>query len=137
MKRYVLVIPKPTPLLNQWQRWHFRKRTRECQEWAWLVKAAMNGARLERPPPLKRCRIHVDRFSTQAPDWDNLYGGLKPVLDALVVMTKRNPHGIGLIEDDNPAVVKALTALWHPCKPNEGKSQVVIEELPLALAEEG
>jgi hypothetical protein len=74
--------------------------------------------------PLKSCDIHIERHSTQLPDWDGLYGGLKPLLDTLVVSTKRNPHGLGVITDDNPKVIKKLTA--EPVISKEEKTVVYI-----------
>ena len=77
-------------------------------------------------PPLEFCTIEVVRYSPKLPDWDGLYGGLKSFLDCLVVASKRNPHGLGFIVDDNPVVIKRLVA-W----PEIGKAglKVTITEI--------
>lgn len=118
-------IPEPTPLMNVWQRMHWTARGRLTISFSWLVKAAVGRV----GEPIGQCEVEVYRYSSGTPDWDGLYGGLKPLLDCLVVRTKRNPHGLGLIEDDCPSVIKTLTARPMPAKRKEGKTRVVIREV--------
>ena len=60
------------------------------------LNAELPGAALE------LVHIEVDRYSAGTTDWDNAYGGLKPLIDCLVVPSSRNPDGLGLFLNDNP-----------------------------------
>ena len=77
---------------------------------------------------MQRCHIEIERHSAGLPDWDGLYGGMKGLLDCLVVPSKRNPHGLGLIRDDNPNCVLSLTARPVKAPEGEGKTVVTIRE---------
>ena len=100
-------LPSPTMLLNPWQRMHWRARGRYMRNLAYEIFI------VQRPPKraLEFCQIQVWRHCLQLPDWDALYGGVKPLLDCLVVCTKRNPHGLGFIRDDSPTVIRELIVL--------------------------
>lgn len=117
-------IPVATPLLNEWQRMHFLPRGRMKLNMAWHVRAAVGAWN---KPPIQKCRIEIDRHSAGLPDWDGLYGGLKPLLD---VLTKHNnstnPHGLGIIEDDSPKIITKLVALPVKGKQRQGKTVVRI-----------
>lgn len=81
---------------------HFRAYRQLRQQWQLLVFAALKGRRPA--APLDRVFLRIDRSSQgQGLDWDNAYGGLKPLLDCLVMPTRKNPDGLGLIADDGPA----------------------------------
>lgn len=99
-------IPMRTPTLNVWQRMHWGRRKRVGEQIAWLLRAA--GVKAGQP--IKQCRIRIERVSTQAPDMDGLYGGLKPLLDALQPHGKSHPYGLGIIADDGPGCVLSLEA---------------------------
>jgi len=112
-----------TPLLNEWQRMHWRERKRCMESLAWRLAAA-------RPPasgPVQSCVILIERRTRSGPrpDWDGLYGALKPILDCLVMPTRRNPHGLGVIADDSPDVVR-----WLGVIPGRGPTSTVIDILP-------
>lgn len=101
-----LSIPEPTPTLNQWQRMHWAQRRKLCERFAWLLKL---GNPKKQGKEISHCQIVIYRMSPGArPDWDNLYGGFKPLLDCLVMPTKSHPHGLGWIVDDNPACIDQL-----------------------------
>jgi Holliday junction resolvase RusA-like endonuclease len=82
-----------------------------------------------RPPktPLARCKVLIERTSTQEPDRDNLYGGVKPLMDALQPASRRHPHGLGFIVDDGPACVAEMVVRHVPGKAK--RTIVTIEEL--------
>lgn len=107
--KYHITLKQPTLLLNRWQRMHWSARRRYTTELAWRVRAGADQG----PPatPLARCHVTVERRSVQLPDWDGLYGGLKPLLDCLVERSQRNPHGLGWIVDDAPTCILSLTAM--------------------------
>lgn len=109
MQPIEFVIPLRTPLLNVWQRMHWAQRRLTGQQIAWAIRAQVGpGPRV----PIERCTVTVERQSTRAPDADGLYGGLKPLLDALQPCSKRHPYGLGLILDDGPRCLLVLHA-WH------------------------
>lgn len=107
-----------TPLLNTYIRAHFRTRTKLCQDFAKQIAVQLT----RKPVPLQKCIVIITRLNIKQPDWDGLYGGVKPVLDALVVPTQTNPHGIGLIEDDNQQVLRRLivTSKYVPKRAMQG-----------------
>ncbi len=77
---------------------------------------------------MARCFFSLERHSAGGGlDWDNSYGGLKPLLDCLVSPSACNPDGLGLIVDDNlgnmplPPFVKQL-----PAKPGQDRTIVRI-----------
>jgi len=104
MREIFFTLPEPTILLNQWQRMHWAKRHRYMKTLAWKIRDAVKPPRV----PLQQCEIHIARYSTGTPDIDGLYGGVKGVLDCMVVCTARNPHGLGLIQDDSPEHILKL-----------------------------
>ena len=97
--RYELTIPEPTPSLNRTQRRHWTHGYKLKKRWQWLVW----GALMTQLPPqgviaLNRARVTVTRYAPYPiRDRDNLYGGCKPLIDAI----KR----CGLIVDDDAANV--------------------------------
>ncbi|WP_272962296.1 hypothetical protein [Alcanivorax jadensis] len=100
-----LTLSEPTPLLNVWQRWHWQQRRRYTQH----VRLELRSQIIPPKEPLARCHIEIKRYSIGLPDWDGLFASAKAPLDCLVVQTKQNPHGLGIIEDDNPKCVLTLT----------------------------
>lgn len=52
--------------------------------------------------PVTKSALEIERYCAGSLDWDNAYGGLKPLLDCLVAPSARNPDGLGLIQDDSP-----------------------------------
>ncbi len=94
-------IPHETPSNNilKGMHWMAYRRLRQL----WRVRVLSKGLNGSRPrQPLARAALVVDRRCSGVLDWDNAYGGLKPLLDCLVVPTPRNPDGLGLVVDDNP-----------------------------------
>ncbi len=125
MRHIKFTIPEPTPLLNVWQRMHWAKRGRVAKGFAWMVREALGPITVD---PMQKCKVTITRHSAGSPDTDGLYGGLKPLLDCFVVCTKRNPHGLGIIQDDNPDCME-LEVFAVKCKQKEGKTVVEIQEI--------
>lgn len=98
-------LPEPSILLNKWQRMNRWDRKKYHEALCWSVRAALEKEGIQRLSPFKKCKIEIDRYSPGLGDWDGVMGGLKPLFDTLVVCTKTNPLGLGLIEDDNPTVI--------------------------------
>ena len=126
MREIFFTLDDPTILLNKWQRMHWTARKRHIKEMVWKVREAV------KPPktPLQRCTITVKRYSTGLPDWDGMYGGLKALLDCLVVGTKTNPPGLGIIQDDSPEYIVKLDAVPIRVKKRfEQRTEVTIREV--------
>ena len=120
----VIDLPLRTPLTNQWMRMHFRSRMRYCR--AIAVQIAIHASR--RPAePLQRCRVVVERFSTQEPDRDGLFGSLKAVLDALQPQSRTHPYGLGFIADDSSSCITELLPKHVPGR--EKRTRITIESL--------
>lgn len=119
-------LPEATVLLNTWQRWHWRRRREYVERMAILIRASVGTIPRQ---PITRCTVHIERHSAGLPDWDGLYGGLKALLDCLVMRSTRNPHGLGIIRDDNPQVILDLKAVPVICKPGQGRTVVTITEV--------
>lgn len=49
--------------------------------------------------PIAKSALEIERYCAGSLDWDNAYGGLKPLLVCLVAPS--NPGELGLIEDDS------------------------------------
>ncbi len=125
MRHIRFEIPEPTPLLNVWQRYHWAKRGRIAKGFAWMVREALGPITVE---PMQKCKVTIERHSAGTPDYDGLVGGVKVLLDCLVVCSKRNPHGLGLIQDDNPDCMD-LEVIAVKCKRGERKTVIEIEEI--------
>lgn len=122
----IIEIDKPTPSNNIWQRMHYRGRKIETQAFCLLILEQLKGRKLK---PIEKCIITVTRYSSGKLDWDNFYGGLKPVLDCLVKCTTTNPHGLGVILDDNPDVVIELKGKQETAPQKKGKTKIEIEAI--------
>jgi len=120
----VFDIAERSPLQNEWQRMHWRRRGRVCRVWATLLFAA--HPKLPRTP-IARCAITIERFSTQAPDRDGRYGGVKPILDALQPASRTHPYGLGFIVDDSDACVIDLKV--NHIQSREKRTRITIEPL--------
>lgn len=97
---YELLLPV-TPSNNLIKEMHYQEYRSLRREWRNAVLAAL-GAKKPAAPLQCACLFVERRCSGGGLDWDNAYGGLKPLLDCLVMPTARNPDGLGLIVDDNP-----------------------------------
>lgn len=93
--RYELNIAEPTPSLNRTQRRHWTHGYRLKKHWQKLVWAArFSQLPAQGVTALSRARVTVTRYTPHPiRDRDNLYGGCKNLMDALV--------SNGLIEDDS------------------------------------
>lgn len=94
------------------------------QKMAWEVKAAVGKI----SEPIKRARVTIVRFSVGRLDQDNLYGGCKALIDCLVSPTKKNPHGLGLIHNDDPEVCE-IKVFGAKSSRRDQRTEVLIEEL--------
>lgn len=127
--RFQLSIPRETPSNNELRGMHFHAYKHLRRMWRMEVLAALGR---NRPTtPIQRAYLKVVRSCAGGGlDWDNVYGGLKPLLDCLVACTDKNPDGLGLIQDDGPKHmpfrpdVKQLSA-----KRGQGSTLIEVYEL--------
>jgi hypothetical protein len=97
---YELHLPAATPSNNAIKGMHFHAYKKLRNGWRASVLAAIEGK--VPAAPITRSALEIERYCAGSLDWDNAYGGLKPLLDCLVAPSVRNPDGLGLIEDDSP-----------------------------------
>lgn len=90
-----------TPSLNEIKGMHYFAYRKLRKAWRELVEQAVPASALGARLP--RSWLALERYSSGSLDWDNAYGGLKPLLDCLVMPTLRNPDGLGLLENDGVA----------------------------------
>lgn len=94
------------------------------------VFLALQGRRPKEP--LKRAFLRITRGSSSQLDWDNAYGGLKPLLDCLVMPSTRNPDGLGLVQDDSPSHMPLPPfVIQESAKPGADTTVVEVFELPV------
>lgn len=126
---YELQLPDPTPSNNAIKGMHFHVYKKLRNSWRANVLTALQGAMPA--APLALAALEVERYSAGGGlDWDNAYGGLKPLLDCLVSASPRNPDGLGLVTDDSPKFMPAAPLMTqHPAKRGEGKTVVRIYDI--------
>lgn len=81
MTIYRIEIPESTPSLNEWERMHWAKRRREKLRWQVYIGAKARGCHL--PKATGKRNVLIIRYGAKRLDRDNLYGGMKGVLDAI------------------------------------------------------
>lgn len=120
-----LDLPAATPSNNSVKNMHFRAYKALREQFQTLVLSELP---VDRPARVDTAFIEIDRHSAGGGlDWDNAYGGLKPLLDCLVQGSDRNPDGLGLIRDDNPAAMPLPPAMRQfPAKRGAGRTVVRI-----------
>lgn len=115
MARYSFRIPRRTPSNNEIKGMHWASYRALRKLFAQEVFVAAGRPSL---PPLQKALLVIQRGSAgRGLDWDNAYGGLKPLLDCLVVASSRNPDGLGFIENDAPACLLAAPLLLQKSVP--------------------
>lgn len=125
---YRLEIPEETPSNNVIKGMHFQAYRALRKRWQFMVVSALGGVRPR--TPIDKSAIVVVRHCAGYLDWDNALGGLKPLLDCLVQSSKRNPDGLGLIQDDNPSNMPYPPYMRQlKTKRGEGKTEVLIYRL--------
>lgn len=125
--RLTLKIPLQTPSNNEIKEMHHFVYKSLRQKWKKLLWVAAGG---RGRTPIGKSWIVIERYCAGGLDWDNVYGGLKPVLDCLVVPTKRNPDGLSFVENDNPQSMPfPPLVVQRPAPRGEGKTIIHIYEI--------
>jgi len=115
-KTISFILPRPTPSNNVLKNQHYFAYKKMREDFVDLVREVVPTPKT----PITRCEIFITRYGSTLMDWDNLYGGFKPLLDALIINL--------IIADDNPAVVTRLEAAQVKCKRSETQTRVVIHD---------
>ena len=123
------VLPFLLPSLNVRDRQHWAERHRQQVMLQQEVMVAVGGPRHYPRPPFARARVTVVRISTGQTDPDNLAASTKGLLDVLKARSERNPLGLGIIVDDNPARLELVVRQQHAPSLKEQATAVRIEEL--------
>lgn len=126
---YELRLPEATPSNNEIKGMHFHAYKKLRNEWRAAVAAALEHKLPAQPIELSA--LEIERYCAGGGlDWDNAYGGLKPLLDCLVAPSKRNPDGLGLVQDDSPKFMpEAPRLLQLPAKRGAGYTVIRIYSL--------
>ena len=127
--RYELQIPQESPSNNVIKNMHFHAYKHLRRKFRYLVLAALAGKRPE--APLEQSFLVVRRHCVGLLDWDNALGGLKPLLDCLVIATERNPDGLGLVVDDSPRSMPYPPFMEQiKAKRGKGHTEIFVYEVP-------
>lgn len=113
-------------LLNGLRKMHYKAYKKYRDQWAWKIRIAIGAGKRV---PIEKCMIVIKRYSSNMPDWDNLYGGFKPIGDCLVVCSKANPSGLGIIKNDTVKHIIDLKCI--PIKVPRSKEKTIIQILKL------
>ncbi len=122
----VIEIPLALVSLNEWSKWHYHKKKEYRESLAWEVRIAYGRVKHK---PLQWFDVKMMRYGIKLLDWANLYGSVKPLEDVLVVATKRNPSGLGIIQDDAVKYCRSLTCTQELVKQGEQKTVLTITEI--------
>jgi hypothetical protein len=126
--KYRLVLDEASPSNNALRAMHFRVYKSQRAKWRARVLTAIG----QQPgSAIALSGLVVIRRSVGHLDWDNALGGLKPLLDCLVLPSERNPDGLGVIADDNPDNMPyAPVMIQEKAKRGAGSTEVLVFELP-------
>lgn len=112
----VLMVPEVLPTLNELTRMHFSKVIRLKKRLQKLIKAELLLHHYYCREPLQKARLVITRHSKKCPDYDNMVGGAKPLIDIFTTPvlqkngTVKNKYGLGVVVDDSP---KYLTVKYE------------------------
>lgn len=126
-----------SPSNNELRKMHFAPYKRLREDFALELRSALGR---DAPPRLQRSAlIYVRRCGNDGLDWDNAYGGLKPVQDCLTAPSKSSPSGLHIIEDDDPVHMPFPPFVFQgKASPGKGNIEVfVFDLLGVEVAERG
>ncbi len=119
---YDITIPIRTMTANQLLRSHWRKRRKQQNDIAWMVRAEAI------PPavPFDKARVTIYRYTTGKMDEDGQGMIAKGILDVLQPCSKVHPLGLGFIKNDGP---DCLELLVHTIHSTAKATRIVIKKL--------
>jgi len=100
--QFEITVPVPTNSTNEWVRAHWKKYHTIKTEWYKRLHWAtiQNRGKAKFGDPIQNASLTIERRGLKLLDEDNLIGGVKPVIDALVKL--------GFLEDDTPDVIQHM-----------------------------
>lgn len=121
-KRITLVLPWPTPSLNDFSYSHWRVEQNEKKRWRMMLLGAFGARKLDLLALGKR-KLTIERRSTgKGLDFDNLVGGAKRVLTD-------NLRHFELLTDDDSAGVEFVARNAKPAPGVAAHTVVTIEDI--------
>lgn len=120
-------LARPFPLLNRTLRVHWAVRRRDRK--AMAEEIARLGVWPAGAPVMQEAIVTITRYSLQAPDTDNLYGGAKGLVDCLLVKSDLHPNGAGIVLDDSPSHMTLIVRSEVVRKRAEQRTEVTIRRL--------
>ena len=131
--KYVFVIKELFPTLNETSRLPPYRLTAIKRKWQKLIKGIMliKGYRIDKP--FETATIKIVRRSTKEPDYDNMVGGCKYLIDLFTTpRLQKNGHvknkfGLGFFIDDDPTHIKGIYK-WEKTSQKEQCTIIIIEE---------
>jgi hypothetical protein len=121
----IFTLSRPTRLLNVSIRQHWTARKK--YQAALSAEIASLVPDVTEPYPFERAVVTVTRHSIGTPDRDGFIGGLKPLIDCLLVRSARHPHGLGFIVDDDPEHLTLVANAVRCRTRGEQRTEVCIE----------
>lgn len=115
---------RPTPLLNELIRMHWRARMMLARSISAEIARLVQDVPSRQP--FERAEVTIMRYSVGIPDQDGLIGGCKLHLDALLVRSERHPNGLGLIKDDDPSHLTLVVRSVRCATQKDQRTQVTI-----------
>ena len=79
MQKYSFILEGVTPSQNEWDKWHWSKRTELKDSFSWQIKRMGCGSHNGR-----MAHVHIVRVPKRVIDPLNVYSGCKGLLDAFV-----------------------------------------------------
>lgn len=120
MTTWRLKLTDPTLSLNELKKIHRMAVSREVERWGWLVKSSMSYLPKNIPDATGKRRIHILRVGKRLLDRDNLYGGCKPLLDAI--------RYLRLLVDDRPEYLDLTVTQRKTAKGEPPHTYIEIED---------
>lgn len=115
-----IVLPEASPSLNEFigRRWYAKNKLKTAWVQLLLLAPGMHAARTA--PATKRMRLDITRVGKRNLDRVNLWGGVKPVEDAMVTL--------GLLVDDSERWCDLCVGQRRPEKGEVPHTILVVQE---------
>jgi hypothetical protein len=118
MNSVTFSIPRITQSLNKHLRLHWRERHKLKDTWGWEVKVATFDHDIPPAKTLEFRRVKIASYRNSFLDPDNLYGGVKILVDRLVEQ--------GLLYDDRQSCLDLTVTQEHVKKRNEQRTEITL-----------
>jgi len=118
MKEYTFTIPRITPSLNKMLRTHWAELRKLKHTWGGEVQAATFDHDIPPAKTLEFRRMKIVSYRTSLLDPDNLYGGVKILVDRLVEQ--------GFLYDDRQSCLDLEVSQVKVKKRSEQRTEITI-----------